>query len=193
MMMFPSGKAHIFQRRSSLPVTTTSLWGCTARLQDKREADYIQHQFHFCNIQRWLILDGPNKQQCFLSSQEFKIHAMQMSFCYYWRKQQNVTDVCETRNVSTSSWGSSCLKHSNMFLKAFFECFHKKKKKKRITYKQAQPAWTHYFPRSKELQKVSAHQPAAGGLRKEGQKDSGFFSIVPIGLKSSTTGKLLKW
>lgn len=53
-----------------------------------------------------LMLDGLSKQWCFLSSWEFKTHAVEMSFCCCWRKQ-NRTDFCETRIVFTVSWSSS--------------------------------------------------------------------------------------
>lgn len=52
-MMFPLGKAHIFQRRSSLAVTTTSFRGCKARLGKERRRLELAS---FSSKEAWLFL-----------------------------------------------------------------------------------------------------------------------------------------
>lgn len=108
--MFPSGKPHVFHRRSSPPLSTMLFRGCKSKLQEKRKAGYVLYQFHLIEIQkihltrgnrpRNLILDGLSKQWCFLSSWELKIRAVEMSCCCCWRKK-TMTDFCETRIVFT--------------------------------------------------------------------------------------------
>lgn len=54
--MLPSGKPHVFHRRSSPPVSTMFFRGCKAKLQEKRKAGYVLYQFHFM----WNIKDPFN-------------------------------------------------------------------------------------------------------------------------------------